>query len=65
MSEGVVDLLETIEVDEEERQISGIGPRIGVVREEGLEHVEEIAAVAEAGELVGLSLSMAFFGQDS
>ena len=65
MAEGVVDLLEVVEVDEEEGQRCASASRVGAVREEGVEHVEEVAAVAESGELVGLGLAVTLLGEDA
>ena len=48
VAEGVVDLLEVVEVDEEEGHLLGAGDRVGPVREEGVEHLEEVATVAES-----------------
>ena len=38
MTEGVVDLLEVVEVDEQERQAAPASPRIRLLGEEGVEH---------------------------
>jgi len=48
VAEGVVDLLEMVEVDEQEREAAPAGVRVTVVGEERVEQVEELATVAEA-----------------
>ena len=63
VAEGVVDLLEMVQVDEQKRQTARRRRRIGKVVEVRVEHGRELAAVAEPGELVGHCLAVAFLGQ--
>ncbi len=63
VAEGVVDLLEMVQVDEQERQAARRRRRIGKVVEVRVEHGRELTAVAEPGELVGHCLAVAFLGQ--
>ena len=63
VAEGVVDLLEVVEVDEEKGQRAGRGRRVGVILEVGIEHGGELAPVAEPGELVGDGLTVALLGE--
>ena len=48
MSEGIVDLLEVIEVDVEQRQVPVDRFRVREVGEERVEQVEQLASVAQA-----------------
>ena len=65
MAEGVVDLLEVVEVDEEERQLARVAQGVGLFGEEEIENERELSAIAEAGQLVGVRLAISFLGQDA
>ena len=56
--EGVVDLLEMVEVDEQERQMAFGRRRIVAVSKEVVENTEQVAAVAEPGQVVGDGLAV-------
>jgi hypothetical protein len=62
MAEGIVDLLETIEVDEEKGQPPLGHSAVALVAEEGLEDLEEVPTIPEAGQLVGQRLAEAVLG---
>ena len=63
MAEGVVDLLEAVEVDEHEREAASRRVRIRVLGDDRVEQLEQRAAVPEAGQLVGDRLASALLGQ--
>ena len=65
VAERVVDLLEVVEVNEEKRQRALDRPRVIEVREVRVNHLQEVAAIAESGEFVRLGLTMALFGHQS
>ena len=53
VAEGVVDLLEAVEVDEHEREAAGLGVRVPVLGRDRVEQLEQRTAIAESGQLVG------------
>ena len=53
VAERVVELLEAVEVDQQQREL---GVVLGRGRDRGVQRVDEVAAVAEAGEVVGARL---------
>ena len=56
VAERVVELLEAVEVDQQQRQLA---VALGRGRDRGVQRVDEVAAVAEAGEVVGARLRAA------
>jgi hypothetical protein len=52
MAEGVVDLLEMLEIDEQERQ-APLWPRGRLVGKEAVENAEQIPSVPEPGQMIG------------
>ncbi len=60
----VVDLLEVVEVDEEKRHLARFG-QSRLSGKEQIENMEELAAIAETGELVGVGLTVPLFGEYS
>ena len=65
MSEGVVDLFEVVEVNEEKGQFTQ-GPVLGcLIGEEEVKHHGELAAITKSGELVSVGLAIALLGQDA
>ncbi len=65
MAEGVVDLLEAIEVDEEERQRALRPRRATGVGEEGVKDTKEVTTVGKTGEVVGHRLTVALLAEDA
>ena len=65
VTEGVVDLLEVIEVDVEEGERALLRPRVVEVREVGVDHVQEVATIAESRQFVGLRLAVTLFGDQT
>ena len=65
MAEGVVDLLEAVEVEEHERDCPRVDVAVGVLGADRVEQLEQRAAVAEAGQLVGDRLAPALLGEIS
>ena len=63
MAEGVVDLLEMVEVDEEEGKGSRLRGRCVVVCEERVKHGGQTPSVAQTGELIGDRLVAAFLAE--
>ena len=63
VTERVVDLLEMVEVDEQEREVARRRLGVGVVGEVRVEQRGEAAPVSEPGQLIGHRLSMAFLGE--
>ena len=64
MSEGVVDLLEVIEVDVEQRQVPVDRFRVREVGEERVEQIEQLPSVAQPGQVVGDGLSEPFLCEE-
>ena len=64
MAKRVVDLLEVVEVDEEKRHLARL-EQSHLSGEEQIENMEELATVAETGELVSVRLAVALFGENS
>ena len=62
VAEGVVDLLEAVEVDEQEREC-GRRRSTRPLREERVEDVKQVAPVAEAGQLVGQRVVLVTVGE--
>ena len=62
VAEGVVDLLEVVEVDEQEGKVA-IRRRRRRLGEERVEDPEQVATVAEAGQVVGHRLAVALLAQ--
>src|ERR1700694_6090330 len=63
MAKRVIDLLEVIEVNVEERQLALMRGRVSLVGEEGVEEVEQLTAVAKPCQFVGDRLPVAFLGE--
>ena len=65
MPEGVVDLLEMVEVQQQQGEVTGVIGPCGSAREELVEHAQQMTAVAEACQLVAERLQPVGLGQDS
>ena len=63
MAKGVVDLLEAVEVDEHEGQAPLGSVGVPLLGQDGVEQLEQRAAVAQAGQLVGDRLLPALVGE--
>src|ERR1039457_4415754 len=64
MPEGVVDLLEMVEVQQQQGEVTGVIGPCRSAREELVEHAQQMTAVAEACQLVAERLQPVGLGQD-
>jgi len=62
VAEGVVDLLEAVQVNKEEGHLPGSALVCALFVKEDVEYLGQLATIAKAGQFIGIGLAVALFG---